>query len=396
LLFSKIGALELSRSVLPFSAIACFTDHCDFDTLANLKLQRQLFEQTNIKVTKGFFLNHFSKRGENASYENEAKELDLWTYNGHELCYHSLSQSIKSEFESTTDFKDFVPPYSDINVWIDHGFQPYNFTLYEKNGISSKDYENQLITKKIDTLWNYIDSGTATKGIINQLNASQFTLGSFYKGIQNFSFKIKIVLLFKNIIFHYDNDEKRIRNYIDTLTHLKLLVKKRKLSSLFQFFQNAIPLLKPILKIIFFWSREKDKFYKVSKYAPLVFKHTIFEKEFYVFQTLEMVDFKKALAKENIDLLVKESGIFIAHTYFSVDRKHYSGKLFLSEGKFDAEVVNNFEYLGKLILENRIWNPTLSELIAYFKFSNETIISVNDHGKFFVKSNFNISSRIIK
>lgn len=204
------------------------------------------------------------------------------------------------------------------------------------------------------------------------------------------------MLLFKNVIFHYDNDEKRIRNYIDTLTHLKLLVKKRKLSSLFQFFQNAIPLLKPILKIIFFWSREKDKFYKVSKYAPLVFKHTIFEKEFYVFQTLEMVDFKKALAKENIDLLVKESGIFIAHTYFAVDMKHYLGKLFLSEGKFDAEVVNNFEYLGKLILENRIWNPTLSELIAYFKFYNETIISVNDHGKFFVKSNFNISSRIIK
>jgi hypothetical protein len=77
LLFSKIGALELSRSALPFLAIACFTDHCDFDTLANLKLQRQLFEQTIIKVTKGFFLDHFSKRGENASYKNEAKELDL-------------------------------------------------------------------------------------------------------------------------------------------------------------------------------------------------------------------------------------------------------------------------------------------------------------------------------
>jgi hypothetical protein len=175
-----------------------------------------------------------------------------------------LSQSIKSEFESTTDFKDFVPPYSDINVWIDHGFQPYNFTLYEKNGISSRDYENQLITKKIDTLWNYIDSGTATKGIINQLNASQFTLGSFYKGIQNFSFKIKIVLLFKNVIFHYDNDEKRIRNYIDTLTHLKLLVKKRKLSSLFQFFQNAIPLLKPILKIIFFGVGKKTNFTRLA------------------------------------------------------------------------------------------------------------------------------------
>ena len=33
-LFVKEG-LELSRSKYPFSAIACFTDHCDFDTLAN-------------------------------------------------------------------------------------------------------------------------------------------------------------------------------------------------------------------------------------------------------------------------------------------------------------------------------------------------------------------------
>ncbi len=67
LLFSKNGALEISRSAIPFSAIACFTDHCDFDTAQNLKLQRQLFKESNIKVTKGFFINHFSKRSDNAS-----------------------------------------------------------------------------------------------------------------------------------------------------------------------------------------------------------------------------------------------------------------------------------------------------------------------------------------
>lgn len=48
LLFTKADAIEISRSKIPFSAIACFTDHCDYDTLPNLKLQRQLFAKTNI------------------------------------------------------------------------------------------------------------------------------------------------------------------------------------------------------------------------------------------------------------------------------------------------------------------------------------------------------------
>ena len=81
----------MSRSIKSFSAIACFTDHCDFDTLSNLQLQRTFFKEKDIKVTKGFFLNHFSKRQDNASYERDKMELDLWINDGHELCYHSLS-----------------------------------------------------------------------------------------------------------------------------------------------------------------------------------------------------------------------------------------------------------------------------------------------------------------
>ena len=61
LLFSKDVGVEFSRSKIPFSAIACFTDHCDFDTEENLIKQREFFKKYNIKVTKGFFLNHFFK-----------------------------------------------------------------------------------------------------------------------------------------------------------------------------------------------------------------------------------------------------------------------------------------------------------------------------------------------
>ncbi|GEC77381.1 hypothetical protein [Flavobacterium aquatile] len=394
LLFSKNGALEISRSKIPFSATACFTDHCDFDTAQNLKLQRQLFKESNIKVTKGFFLNHFSKRSDNASYQNDKDELNLWQLDGHELCYHSLSQSIKSDEESFSDFENFEAPFYS-NVWIDHGFQPYNFTLFKKNSIDKSDYENQLFSKKINTLWNYIDSGSATKGVLNQLNTNHFTLNSFSKGIENFSFKTRIVQLFKNIIFHYDNDEQRVRNYIDTITHTKNVLIKRKFNSILPLIKNAIPLLKPVSKVIFFWNSEKNKPFKVAQYAPLVFKHTIAEKEFYVFQTIELVDFKKALHRQNIDSLIDEAGIFIAHTYFSVDMKHYSGKMFHSEGRFDEEVVANFHYLGSKITENKIWNPTLSELISYFEAYNQTIISVDDNGNIYLKNNPSLAIRTI-
>ena len=55
LLFSTTNSVEFSRSKIPFSAVACFTDHCDFDTSENLKLQREFFKTNAVKVTKGFF-----------------------------------------------------------------------------------------------------------------------------------------------------------------------------------------------------------------------------------------------------------------------------------------------------------------------------------------------------
>ncbi len=62
LLFSKESSIELSCAPIPFAAIACFTDHCDFDTSENLKIQREFLKSIALKTTKGFFLNHFSKR----------------------------------------------------------------------------------------------------------------------------------------------------------------------------------------------------------------------------------------------------------------------------------------------------------------------------------------------
>ena len=71
-------------------------------------------------------------------------------------------------------------PFKDISVWIDHGFQPYNFSLFKKNEINPEVYEKNLKEKGISILWNYIDSGTSTAGVINQMNPDQFTVAAFF------------------------------------------------------------------------------------------------------------------------------------------------------------------------------------------------------------------------
>lgn len=394
LLFATKNAIEFSRSLKPFTPIVCFTDHCDFDTSENLQLQREFFKKYNIKISKGFFLNHFSKRKDNASYQNDKTELDLWIEYGHELCYHSLSQSIKNDAESFTDFENFEIP-SICPIWIDHGYQPYNLSTYKNNLKSDGYFENVLNQKKITTLWNYIDSGTSTNGVINQINPNHFTLSNFSKGNKNLNFIKKLQLIIKNIIFHYYADEDIILNYKNTATNFKKLVYGKQLSIIPKLFKALYSILIPLLKVLIFWKKHKDTPYKLAKYAPILFKHKIDKNYFYIFQTLEMVDFKKSLSKENIDLLLSECGIFIAHTYFSVPMVYHQGKLFLDNNIINPEVEQNFEYLSKKIEQNLIWNPTLSSLINYLKSFETLLLDVNNDGEIFVKNETNIIYRIL-
>jgi hypothetical protein len=393
LLFPESYSIEISRSKIPFSAVACFTDHCDFDTAENLILQREFFNEHQIKITKGFFLNHFSKREQNASYQNQEEELLKWRESGHELCYHSLSQSLKKNEESFADFKQFVPPLDHIKVWIDHGFQPYNFSLFKNNKFKESEFEAVLCEKKINTLWNYIDSGTATQGVINQFNKKHFTLASFLKGSKNVGLLKKMQLMIKNILFHYYNDEDLILRYSNAATHFKKMFFQRDVRSFFSLVKDFSRLSSSIFSVLLFWNTKKKKSYKLARYSPVVFKHNIVDKEFYVFQTLEMLDFKKSLSHENINTLIQEKGVFIAHTYFSVPLEYHGGKLFSTPTTIDSKVSDNFKFLGNKIKNQEIWNPTLTELIDYWANFEKVIFDIDIEGNIFEKSNTALQMR---
>jgi hypothetical protein len=109
-----------------------------------------------------------------------------------------------------------------------------------------------------------------------------------------------------------------------------------------------------------------------------------------------MVDFKLALAPKNIDNLIDASGLFIAHTYFSVNSKKYSGSLFNSDAKSNLIAASNFSYLSQKIHNDSIWNPTLSQLLAYYNSFQNTLFDLDENGEIFVKTNNNIPSRSAK
>lgn len=396
LLFTSNEAIEISRSKIPFSAIAVFTDHCDFDTAENIALQRTFFKENAIKISKGFFLNHFSKRTDNASFHNDAEELTKWKEDGHELCYHSLSQSIKSEKDSFDDFYSFVPPFTDMETWIDHGYQPYNLSLFQNRKVTNKVYENTLEQKNIRTLWNYIDSGTATSGVINQLNVQHFTLSRFWIGNKDLHLIKRMQLMIKNIIFHYYNDDVLLLQYKSTATHFKKIFFQKKAASLLPLLKNTFKLSAAILSVFIFWKRNKIRPYKLAKYQTILFKHRIFDKDFYIFQTLEMLDFKKALSKKNIDDLIQEKGMFIAHTYFSVPMSYHKGRMFDTSTTIDTVVAGNFNYLGAKIVNNEIWNPTLSELVQYWSNFDTVVFDIDLNGVVFVKNKTDLNLRKVK
>lgn len=380
LLVTDKQPLEWSRSKVPFSAIACFTDHCDFDTPENLKMQRELFQQSGVKVTKGLFLHHFSKRADNASWENDAEELRKWVQDGHELAYHSLSQSLKEDQQSFTEFQNFEAPQPNMPTWIDHGFQPYNLSLIQKHKISQEVFFSKMQEQQISNFWNYIDSGTSTQGVINQLNPEHFTLNAFHKGLKNTSFKDKTALMVKNVFFHFYANEALIATYKTLAARAKKVIIGRKVNQIPGLLKAVFNVLQPLAAVFLHWRKKKNRVYPLAKYNPLLFSFKVNGNKMAVFQTLELLDFKNTLSPKMLDAFSQEKGVFIAHTYFSVPMAYHKGRMFTTPSSICPEVAANFSYLGMLIKEEKIWNPTFMELAAYFRLCEQLVLDLDTDG----------------
>lgn len=354
--------LEISRSKIGFTSVICFTDHCDFDTPENLTTLREFFKKYDIKVTKGFFLNHYSKRQTNASFENNSLELKKWQDDGHELAYHSLTQSIKSKEKAIYEFENFEA-LNKTATWIDHGYQPYNFSCLQSSGFSKNQYLNLLKSKNIKYLWTYIDNTSAHKGIINQLDFTSFKLKTLLKATEKDTFVKRWSLVSKAILFYYYNSSKTTQAYKSIAGIFKKLKKRFNIKDLLSFIQV-------ILKIIYWlfipliFKQNRNKVYPLSYYKPTIFQ---FNSDFYMFQTIEMNDFVNGLCKHNQDQMIKNKGFALLHTYFSVDFSYHKGRLLKDNNKINPEAEETFKIFCNNIQASKLWNPTFKELMQYIQ-----------------------------
>ncbi|MGB5929635.1 MAG: hypothetical protein WBH03_15750, partial [Cyclobacteriaceae bacterium] len=353
LLFSSHAVPEFSRSSIPFTPIVCFTDHCDFDTETDLEKQLAFFNQHGIRVTKGFFLNHYSKRADNASFEREPGQVSAFADSHHELAYHSLTQSIRSKEDAKEEFARFSSPVSPpLSTWIDHGKQPYNYTRIGTSPLTENEWADAVYSKGIRYLWNYLDAGQAKNGCLNQLNPDHFTIARLQANN-----KTGLFFLFRTILF-YHGGEKEVENYKSIAGRLKQVMQKKKAGQIPRISKDLFSTLGFVLSHLTD-SKKRHRPFRWAKYAPYIFRHTVGGREFFFFQTAEVTDFESVFSPRNIDLLIEEKGAITVHCYFSSPLSYQKGRLF-ANGEVSEKNRENFAYLGEKVRNKEVWNPTLS------------------------------------
>lgn len=356
LLFSKKEVPEFSRSRPPFKPIICFTDHCDFDTNESLRKQLSFFKNYNITVSKGFFLNHYSKRKDNSSYEREPDLIKSFKNEGHEVFFHAFTQSLRENSEAIHEFTHSEsPPELDIKTYVDHGYQIYNFTKKHETGLKEEEWSEIMSNKGVKNLWTYLDSGTAMKGVCNQLNQSHFTLSNLikYNGID-------LKKIIRTELFFRGN-ENSLLEYRRLAEKAKELKNRKSFASVFSLL-NSIKKVSSHLIHSFIFRRNET--FKYAQFTPWIFQSRIGGKTYSFFQTIEVTNFEETFSKQNIDTLKKESGLLIAHCYFASPLAHQKGRLF-DGNEISTKNHQNFEYIKEQVLSGNIWNPTISELIDY-------------------------------
>jgi hypothetical protein len=181
IVFETREPFEVSFSKIPFKPVVIFTDHCDFDSDVLLHKQRELFKEMNLKITKGFFLKKHSHKGDwNSAFEGNEKEFQKWQADGHELCYHSLSQSKLPKNGNNVLINTFQSPIpEEVVTWIDHGYQSYNVSK-SINTQNRLERLKHLKGKRIINFWNYYDVGEPTDNL-NQLDYQQLQVGRIFK-----------------------------------------------------------------------------------------------------------------------------------------------------------------------------------------------------------------------
>ncbi|GAO28530.1 hypothetical protein [Geofilum rubicundum] len=378
-LFTTGKIPEFSRSRIPFSAILNFSDHCDFDSLELMERQRALFKKCQVRISKGAFLFHFSKRAFNVSLERQGDELQRWEADGHELCYHSLSQSIRPENQWQKDFEAFENDGPRWPTWIDHAFQPYNLTKMASSGYKVADWAHRMHRAGVRYLWNYLDGGHSGRGVINQLDVGQFSLRTYIRTALKIKSLASLTGLLRTYILYF-SDEQAKKSYSQLVNNLRRKLWKKGPGGMWGL-ARGLAFLGGRLFSLLVDSVKKEVLPAWQKYGTTFFSAHLGGSRFWFFQTVEVHDFISTFSAENLKLLTESSGICLAHTYFADDDPQKPGRVFLNKrGGWMPGIEDTFQRIGDAAEKGELWLASVAEIAEFFDSFQYLRFDVDERG----------------
>lgn len=366
-------AEEWARTPKGFVPTLCITDHSDFDTLANLRIQREFFENLGIRITKGFFLYDYTHKSENASFEaaEGKEELRAWDRNGHELAYHAFSQSYRGEI-SDLEFDRFESPEGihPVDTYVDHGFHPYNYTK-QKLAVWAGWYSH-MYQKGIRRIWTYVDAGDTSFFNLNQANPLDFTWRKILQSSKldpRYGLKGRIANDLRSFL-KYRVPESIFRESLYLGGDLSNLKSRPSFAALKKAISSGLRLVFRLLnpKNIADYINKSDEVFEINRFGPLFFDSpNQIETQIQSFQTLSVRDYEIAFSENSLKKFSSEAGVVIAHTYLSYTGKNHQGRLFQDESwTIRPQAQEGFERISELIRSNQLWNPTLREMNLFY------------------------------
>jgi hypothetical protein len=380
----------------PDGKLSCLviTDHADWDTTEKMQalyLGAKGFNSTHVKTTKSVFYGTVGYETADKNFQPDGLDVPAFSAiteklseAGHEICPHSIVVRPKiTEGNVPIDvvlqaLELFAKQYTS-GTWIDHGLsqgQAINYSQLGWNPDSEWFIVDLLRQFGFNSIWSYFDPIDYPVKNINQLSAPDQSMAYLKAALQQITERdIWESLNYLKFAAHLrlgPNGQRYIKNLA---AFLKILITSDlTLKAKFERLPGKILSVPGSLLGISYWliaGQDKDKF---GTLFPVLYCESGLSlgqgkpDDMLMFSTSTVNNLSTAWS--NLDALIGEYGIHLAHTYLcSTGLRYADSAITKDNGKWrvSESFANLLSQIDERIVRNEIWNPTMRNCASWFK-----------------------------
>ncbi len=359
------------------------TDHCDFDTTANLKKfangnnGQASWLTSGLKITKGVFANASQKKGFMAAtlaMPEYKVIIDELYSSGNEIAPHALNQSGQIDPNLFIASLDVLKKTYDCRSWIEHGnYLSYSYYM----GGKSNKYRliEQLEQRGYNNIWSYYDVAINPFSSINLFSTNVGKAATDAMVISRKLLRGQFLYafhVFRSYFTRHNNGQKYIAYLLGLFSKSRQMfmsvIKRQQVKKGMKQFLQA--LAGKDNKHIYTYTPFTNE--EICHFSPVLFSEAhgslsqLQPDDILMFATQEVVHTSDIYNEQALLALIKEKGLHIGHTYI-LNQLPYINGIFTKNGQLKEEWIVFVEALKKLSGSKAIWSCNMGELAAYLK-----------------------------